>query len=204
MQHQVMKVLSNIERRDIGGALIAAFFVGVLGTYIISVLDIVSLSPFFVFGILFFAVWLYVVIGSIASSFFPSLLRIVKFALVGGVNTLVDVSVLNLLMVVSDIYTGVYFSLFKGISFLVALANSYIWNALWTFQSDRTTRKKIQTFVIVSLGGLVVNVVSAYGIQILLASFGLSGQLFSTIAALGAVALSMVWNFVGYSKFVFD
>ncbi|GEM_PF-3167963 len=198
-----MKGLSNIERRDIGGTLIAAFFVGILGTYVISILDIVSFSPFLIFAVLFVVVWICVGVGMGISLLFSPFLRVVKFALVGGVNTLVDVSVLNLLMVASDTYTGVYFSLFKGISFLVALANSYIWNALWTFQSEGTTRKKIQTFVIVSLGGLVVNVVSAYGIQVVLAYGGLSGQLFSTLAALGAVALSMVWNFVGYSKFVF-
>lgn len=198
-----MKAFSNIGRRDIGGTLIAAFFVGILGTYVIVTLNIVSLSPLLICAVLFAAVWIYVGMGIVISSYIPSFLRVVKFALVGGVNTLVDVSVLNVLMVASDIYAGFYFSLFKGISFLVALANSYIWNALWTFQSERTTRKKIQTFILVSLGGLVVNVVSAYSIQIVLAYWGLSGQLFSTLAALGAVALSMVWNFVGYSKFVF-
>ena len=198
-----MKVLNNIERRDIGGALIAAFFVGTLGTFVVSVLDILSLSPLFIFGGLFILVWVSIGFGILLSFYIPSFLRIVKFALVGGVNTLVDVSVLNVLMMVSDIYTGLYFSLFKGVSFLVALANSYIWNALWTFNASSTTGKKIQTFVLVSLGGLLVNVAGAYGIQALLEAAGFSGRLFSTIAALGAVALSMMWNFVGYSKFVF-
>lgn len=198
-----MKVLNNIERRDIGGALIAAFFVGILGTFVVSVLNILSLSPLFIFGGLFLLVWFSIGVGIVLSFYIPSFLRIVKFALVGGVNTLVDVSVLNVLMMVSDIYTGLYFSLFKGISFLVALANSYIWNALWTFNTSSTTGKKIQTFVLVSLGGLLVNVIGAYAIQALLEMAGFSGQLFSTIAAFGAVALSMIWNFVGYSKFVF-
>lgn len=192
-----------MERRDTRGSLVVALFIASLGTFLVWALELTSLSLYLVWGGLFMLVWCAIGVGLFISSFIPSLFRIVKFALVGGANTFVDLSVLNLLMMASGVYEGLLFGLFKGVSFLVALLHSYVWNAYWTFQDSEVNKKKVNLFIIISLGGLVVNVVSAYGIQLLFVSLGFSGQLFSTVAALGAVALSMVWNFVGYSKKVF-
>ena len=60
-----------------------------------------------------------------------------KFFLVGGMNVLVDLGILNLLIFASGIAAGLWYSVFKGISFLVAATNSYFWNKHWTFETER-------------------------------------------------------------------
>ena len=58
-----------------------------------------------------------------------------KFAPVGTLNTLLDLGVLNLLMLMTGIYGGLSFTGFKAVSFVVGTTNSYFWNKFWTFGS---------------------------------------------------------------------
>jgi len=81
-----------------------------------------------------FALWLV----SLLSRLFPLLLQIAKFVAVGGLNTLLDWGILNTLIFLSGIAAGWWYSIFKSISFIVAVINSYFWNKYWTFQETQT------------------------------------------------------------------
>lgn len=129
-----------------------------------------------------------------------------KFILVGILNTLIDLGVLNFLILISEINKGLGFSVFKGISFTVAVINSYFWNKFWTFKKSKTTKtgKEFIQFIIVSLIGFGLNVGSASLIvNIIGPQFGLTEKIWANVGATGATALSMVWNFVGYKFIVF-
>ena len=80
-----------------------------------------------------FALWLV----SLLSRLFPLLLQIAKFVAVGGLNTLLDWGILNTLIFLSGIAAGWWYSIFKSISFIVAVINSYFWNKYWTFQETQ-------------------------------------------------------------------
>ena len=58
----------------------------------------------------------------------PVLIQFVKFGIVGGLNAMIDLGVLNLLIVASGIAAGIWYSVFKSVSFIVAVTNSYFWN----------------------------------------------------------------------------
>ena len=64
-----------------------------------------------------------------------------KFFLVGGMNVLIDLGILSLLIVLFKIDKGLWYSAFKGFSFLLAAVNSYFWNKLWTFAPQRRIRR---------------------------------------------------------------
>lgn len=59
----------------------------------------------------------------------------ITFAVVGVINTAVDLTMLNTLIAVSHRgRSGLLYSVFKAISFLVAVLNSYRLNSRWMFR----------------------------------------------------------------------
>jgi len=144
-----------------------------------------------------------------------------KFGIIGAVNTLVDFGILNLLMWVSGITMGVFFAVFKGISFLVAVGNSYILNKRWTFKDKGESNvEKGGKFLLISLGGMLINVgtaslvvnlispieflVSLGGTVLGLVGISMSDpQIWANMSAVLATAVSLIWNFTGYKFLVF-
>jgi putative flippase GtrA len=129
-----------------------------------------------------------------------------KFLVVGVMNTGIDLIVLNLLILGTHKgQHGFYFSIFKAISFLAAMVNSYFVNKYWTFAGTRHKKSHIEVgqFVGVSLGGLVLNDVAATLVFRRLVT--MSGiQAFSpTIAGIAGSAVGLSWNYVGYKTLVF-
>ena len=127
--------------------------------------------------------------------------QIIKFVIVGAFNTLVDLAVLNLFILLTGIAAGTPFIFFKGISFLVAVLNSYFWNRRWTFRSDKQV---FIQFFIVSAIGLFLNVgTAALLVNIIGPQFGLSEKIWANVGAVGGTLVVMTWNFLGYKFVVF-
>ncbi len=138
-----------------------------------------------------------------------------RFAVVGVINTGVDLLVLNLLIAATRSgRSGWTFTLFSSISFLVATANSYLMNKYWTFSGAGTSNRKIEVseFLIVSTFGLVINVTVASLVVNLIAP-GLFPLLpfvrshlaiWPSIGKLCGTAVGLVFNFIGYKLVVFE
>jgi len=139
-----------------------------------------------------------------------------KFGVVGVLNTLVDWGVLaflpllfgiafNVPLVLIGSLTLTYYSLYKAVSFLVSVINSYFWNKYWVFEGrEAAIYKEFTQFLVISGIGFLINVLLASVAFIAISGIGLfnEGQVGILSAAL-ATAVSMVWNFVGYKFFVF-
>ena len=139
---------------------------------------------------------------------FPILFQGAKFLLVGALNTIIDLGSLNLLIFLSGITAGIFFSAFKAISFIVAVLNSYVWNKYWTFSSHPKgvgkAGKEFFQFLLVSAGGLLMNVGTAFlVVDILGPQFGFSPAVWANIGAIAAAFTSLAWNFLGYRLIVF-
>jgi len=132
--------------------------------------------------------------------------EILKFAIVGAINTAIDLAVLNLLIVLFHTgKSGFYFGVFKAISFLAALTNSYILNRTWTFSgaAKRKTHIQFGQFLVISLIGLGINVsVATAFVSSIRPLAGLSA-LWPSVAALVGTAVGLIWNYFGYKYFVF-
>lgn len=144
---------------------------------------------------------------------YPVIGQFVRFGLIGGMNTGVDLVILNILMFSTDHNDGGYYTAFKAISFVFAATFSYFMNKRWAFRdkSKDGEAKKFSQFFAVSVIGAVINVSVAslvvtflkpvVGNEIL--SFAISGELWGTVGALFGTAVGLVWNFAGYKFFVF-
>lgn len=136
-----------------------------------------------------------------------------KFILVGIMNTLVDLLVLNVEMAITGIVVGGGYSIEKAISFLFAVTFSYFINKHWTFQdkSKEGEGKKMSQFFVVSFVGMLINVTVATivvtylqtPVNNLLHLAFLTPKIWGTIGALGGTAIGLFWNFVGYKFWVF-
>lgn len=84
-----------------------------------------------------------------------------RFAVVGVINTAVDLAVLNTLIAISHRgSSGLLYSLFKAISFFVAVLNSYWLNSRWTFRysAPENASTRVGRFISFSVLGLAINV----------------------------------------------
>lgn len=127
-----------------------------------------------------------------------------KFALVGALNTFVDLGVLNILIWISGIATGLWYSVFKGISFLVAVINSYFWNKRWTFEKkgELFVPGEFSKFLVVTVIGLLLNVgIASLVVNVVGPQFGISIKLWASVGAVVATLTAWIWNFLS-SKFI--
>lgn len=132
-------------------------------------------------------------------------MRIIRFGLVGGFNTLVDYGILNLLVWVFAIQSTAALAVANAGAFFAANLNSYFWNKRWTFKDGRNgTVGQYALFLGVSLVGLLVNSGLIYGVM--QSGFMADGEfiLRANFAKAIATVGSMAWNYVAYHYLVFS
>jgi putative flippase GtrA len=149
--------------------------------------------------------------------------EVFRFIIVGIINTAIDLAVLNLLIAISHKgQSGFYYSFFKGVSFLVAVTNSYFMNKNWTFaaagkasnnavhnisRAAQAKKSKIgierAEFLLISIVGFFVNDLAASFFVNTGSPQASLQKIWPTVAALLATAFGLVWNYIGYKYLVF-
>ena len=143
-------------------------------------------------------------IASCIGKKFLIVLQAAKWVLVGALNTFIDLGVLNGLIWISGIATGLSFSVFKGISFLLATLNSYFWNKHWTFRKREKifAPREFSKFLVVTTIGLFINVgVASFVVNIIGPQYGMTEKMWANVGAFIAVLIAWIWNFL-VSKFI--
>jgi putative flippase GtrA len=152
--------------------------------------------------------------------------QIGKFTVVGIINTVIDVAVLNFLVLVFQFkfqFTvfGFPFLIANIISVTLAMINSYFWNKYWTFRSKKKKNwlSEILKFFLITVIGiyvinqLVFNLLNTYWLwptQIvtnfshLIGISSLDNFITLNFAKILAILASLVWNFIGYKLWVFN
>ncbi|WP_344503793.1 GtrA family protein [Dactylosporangium maewongense] len=124
-----------------------------------------------------------------------------KFLAVGGINTIIDFAVLNLLLSIGPLKA-------KIVAAVVATTASYFLNRQWTYRhSDRTSMRREYTlfFALNGVGLLIQSAVLA------VAKYGLgfsetnsADRLAFNIASALGIGIAMVFRFWAYRTFVFQ
>ena len=205
----MLKILNKKDRFVIVliGVLIGAFALVPLKNLGLSLTP--ALIIIIIFGCGVFA-FISLTILALMSKRWTALHQFARFAAVGTLNALLDLGILNFLIFVTDISVGIYFTVFKTISAFAGKNNSYFWNKLWTFESDRSVWRapvvweEYVQFMIFTFIGLVINV----GIASTLVNFiappgGMDIKLWANIASVVAMLAAMMWNFLSYRHIVF-
>lgn len=136
----------------------------------------------------------------------PVILQVAKFSAIGAFNTFLDFGIVNLLMTLSEIFAGLWYTIFNGISFIVANTGSFFWNKHWTFtgQTGETVQKDMAQFFIVSIIGLGIKAGTASIIVNVVGPLGnISVERWANVGLIFGVLLALVWNFIGYKFWVF-
>ncbi len=115
-----------------------------------------------------------------------------KFTVVGAINTVID---FGIFFILHDIF-AVMFVVAHISAFFVALANSFYFNAIWTFKNLKKDQliRQITSFVIIGLIGLLLSTLTIYFANQFMWVY------FAKVLAMG---VSFVWNYVGSWLFVF-
>ncbi len=134
-------------------------------------------------------------------------MQFIKFAVVGGINTLVDLAVLNFLFFAFGREEAGWYVVCKVIAFLAAVTNSYILNRRFVFNSsDAHVYREGSLFLLVSVTGLIINVaVSGMAYQVLtITTASLTPVLAVNLSAVIGTGAVLASNYLGYSKLVFN
>jgi len=197
-----------MDKKNLIIAAVAGVLIGVLTIPTISNLPLpgvfASFSPGtvgLILGLLSIAGYL---VAELLSKFAKVFSQIGRFAVIGILNTVLDFAVLNVLISLSGIAEGPLVTTFKGISFIIAVINSYYWNKYWTFGfKGKVNREFLQFFVVSAVGfglnvgafAVVVNVIGPVG--------GIPPEAWANVGALAGTFAGLVWNFIGYKFIVF-
>lgn len=139
------------------------------------------------------------------SKFIKVLFQFGKFAAVGTLNSFVDIGVLNVEILLFGT-PGVWgYRFFKGISFLCATTNSYLWNKIWTLQArEPMNAKQAVKFYAAAIIGFFLNVgFASYVFSGVARPAGVSPNVWANVGALAGIAASFLWDFLAYKYLVF-
>lgn len=124
----------------------------------------------------------------------------IRFAVVGGLNTIIDFVILLTLT-----SFGIPAAIANYPSSTVAVIFSFFANKNYTFKATGTNLKKeIILFLIFTLFcAWVLQPLTIIAIQSLLGFMNLQPQILVIIAKIAATIVTLIWNYLTYSRFVF-
>lgn len=137
--------------------------------------------------------------------------RVVKFALVGGIGTIVQLTTLQLLR--SVLSSEQWYELTVFLSIEAAVVSNFILNNIWTFSDKKLTARQIPgkflAFNLSSFGSILIQLlVAAIGKATIgivpLFTAPLIGVAIDTglVFVVVGIALGMIWNFFAYTRFI--
>ncbi len=132
------------------------------------------------------------------------LLQLLRFCIVGGINTFIDLIVFNILVwafPTQHIHRIVFYN---SLAYLVAALNSFCWNKLWTFEHrSKVTRGQVARFALLTCLCILCNDLLLWLATSLLSTFSTGGFLLTNVAKISAIVGTVSISYVGMRFSVF-
>ena len=118
--------------------------------------------------------------------------RFLKFATVGALGMVVDLSILNLLHKVF----GLHLLVANSISFAIAVVSNFTWNRVWSFPEsrDRAILGQLGQFALVNVIGLGINNVVLWAVFTWITAL-VPDPLDYNLAKVTAIGVVLFWNY---------
>jgi putative flippase GtrA len=134
-------------------------------------------------------------------TFFRQFLR---FSLVGGLNTAVDLFILNSLLWFWPTHDTWLLLCFNTIAYTIGAINSFVWNKYWTFRRyEPITFKEVWRFALTTLFGIACNDSILWVVGNTLHPAMLSATLWANLSKLCAIGGTVLISYLGMRLWVF-
>lgn len=200
----------KLTSRDAFNAAVISAAAGLLAWYIASNLSITAAPVRAALPMLWLVLGVLAPVGlwiaSLLAQRLPTLFQLAKYGLIGVLNTLLNLSIINFLATLTGITAGIGAGSFVIAGFVVANTHSFFWNKHWAFASRSTEQAPVQyvEFLMVTAASSLMGAALVAGLTHFIAPpFGLNARQWLNLANVFAIVVSLVWNFLGYKFFVF-
>ena len=130
--------------------------------------------------------------------------QMVRFGLVGGLNTLLDLLILNVLLLLFPTTSTITLLAYNALAFSLGAVNSFLLNKYWTFgHRQNTTLKELSRFMITTLCGIGWSTLVLWLASIVLHPLVLNATLWANAAKIVSVVSGALLSYLGMRLWVF-
>lgn len=129
-----------------------------------------------------------------------------RYILVGIFNTVLNISIFNILVLLTGIARGTEILVFSLIAYSITIIQAFWWNKYWVFNHAQqpSTLRTYSTFLTITVGTALISSACVYLLTTIIgAPASIPPRLWANISILLVIPLSFLGNFFGNKFFVF-
>jgi putative flippase GtrA len=188
-------------------AAVSGLGLGVLAAWMIKGFGIIMPALNFILPVLLpilavFAIWVCYIIGKKYLFVF----QLGKFLLIGIFFALIDLVFLNILLEIFHITAGTAYTVFVGVSFVIATSIKYVADKYWAFEKKEGEKMGTEFgkfFIITLISGVIQAAIASFVVNKIGPQFGASSMVWANVGKILGIAVASAWNFLGYKFIVF-
>lgn len=130
--------------------------------------------------------------------------QLTRFSLIGGLNTLIDIVVLNLLLLLWSTNNTLQILIYNALAYAAGASNSFVCNKYWTFQQRQSiSLRELLRFAATTLAGVTLNSTMLWLAGLTLRPLPLNATLWTNASKVLAISATMLISYAGMRLWVF-
>jgi putative flippase GtrA len=130
--------------------------------------------------------------------------QVLRFGMVGGLNTIVDLLILNMLLLLFPTNSTRMILIFGAIAYSIGAVNSFLLNKYWTFgYRQRTSWREVARFVVTTLLGIGWSSIILWFASNALHPLLINPTIWANVSKVIAIFGTVTINYLGMSLWVF-